>query len=146
MYAKFITLSDGHQSSSPSRAAVLRPQRDDVRLVPHDLKLEELRLLPVGGDDGPGALAGQALRVLPAAEVLLDLVAELHQALLVRLQLLGAGQARLGARQEGPLKAHAAGARRGQLRRSVCGHDLIDGVDPSHEVLLVRGLQFNLRS
>ena len=75
-------------------------------------------------------------------KVLLDLVAELHEALLVRLQLLGGGEARLAARKEGPLEAHTAGARRGKLRRRVRGHHVVDGVDPSHEVLLVRGLKF----
>ena len=54
------------RSRSPSRAAVLRPQGDDVRLVTHDLELEELCLLPVGGDGSPGALAGKAFRVLPS--------------------------------------------------------------------------------
>ena len=61
-----------------SRVAVLRAQRNDVRLVAHDLELEELRLLPVRVDDGAGALARKRARVLAAAEVVLDLVAQLH--------------------------------------------------------------------
>ena len=73
--------------------------------------------------------------------MLLDLVAELHKSLLVRLQLLGAGQARLGAGQERPLEAQHGPGRSGQLRRRVGRHHVVDVVDPSHEVLFVGRLK-----